>query len=469
MIRFITRHKLLALLVVTVAIRLSLLIALYPSIFAFERTGAIHGSGAYDTYALNLLASGVYGKAAPGVPDAHLPPLISYVTAAIYATLGRSGFAVGVVNIGFDLITVAALYHLTRRLLPRYGEPAALLAGAMFAFYPYLIFQNLTLIDTPLFMALLYSWLLTLVLLRERASFDSGAWRLALLSGVLLGLIALVRTNAVLLAPGLALWFLLRRSLMQTAARLGIVALVSALVIAPWMAHVYSIYGQFVPVALNGGENWYQGNNRYLIAYFRAGYDAQWIPPPDGVQPPERFSPEHSARLAAAGWDYLRDNPQVIPELLWTKLLVHWSIPITPTRNPVAGELPRFDYQGDAISSTDAQGNLEIGGLPPGDPVDLYSSSLFDIVGRTIHVVYFGSLFVLGLFGIWLTRDAWRDVSLIWIVQIATTVTYVMFHPSTRYRVPTDPLLFIFSAWALIALYTWWRGARLPSKRVQPA
>jgi len=32
------------------------------------------------------------------------------------------------------------------------------------------------------------------------------------------------------------------------------------------------------------------------------------------------------------------------------------------------------------------------------------------------------------------------------------TIMYVLFHPSTRYRVPTDPLLFIFSAYALILI-----------------
>lgn len=463
MTRLITRHRLFVVLTVALVLRIGILIALYPSLFAFERTGAIHGSGAYDLYALNLLASGVYGKDAPGVPDAHLPPLISYVVAGIYATLGRSGFAVGVVNIVFDLISITTLYHLCKRLLPGANPWLAPLVGLMVACYPYLIFQNLTLIDTPLFMALFYSWLLTLVLLRQRSSLDKATVGIALASGVLLGLMALVRTNMVLLAPTLAIWFLFRRSLRQTVARLAIVALVSALTISPWIVRNYAVYGQFVPVAMNGGENLYQGNNPQTVPVFRAGYDVQWIAPPADLPPAQGMTLERNAALAEAAWSYLGSNPQAIPELIWTKLLVHWSIPITPARNPVAGELPRFDYQGNAISSTDEDGNLEIGGLPPGDPVDVYSSSLFDIVGRTVHLVYFGALFLLSLLGMWLTRAEWRDVSLIWIVQIATTIIYVMFHPSTRYRVPTDPLLFIFAASALIALVLWQRsGARQP-------
>jgi hypothetical protein len=33
---------------------------------------------------------------------------------------------------------------------------------------------------------------------------------------------------------------------------------------------------------------------------------------------------------------------------------------------------------------------------------------------------------------------------------------YMFFHPSTRYRVPTDPMLFLFSAFAIV-----WIAGRL--------
>lgn len=468
MIRLISRHKLLAVLTVALVLRMGILIALYPSLFAFERTGAIHGSGAYDLYALNLLASGVYGKDAPGVPDAHLPPLISYVVAGIYATLGRSGFAVGVVNIAFDLMSIIALYHICRRLLPGASPWFAPLAGLMYACYPYLIFQNLTLIDTPLFMALLYPWLLTLILLRERAPLDRATLLIALASGLLLGLIALTRTNAVLLAPLLAIWFLFRRSLWQTTARLAIVALVSALIITPWTIRNFDVFGEFVPIALNGGENLYQGNNPLTVPIFRAGYDVQWVPAPEDVTSTVRI--ERNDQLADAAWEYLRENPQVIPDLMWTKFLVHWSIPVAPARNPTTGEMSALIEMGETQITVDEQGNLLTDDLPEGDPVNIYSSSLFDVVGRGVHVLYFGGLFLLALAGCVMLLRHWREVSLIWIVQFATSVIYVLFHPATRYRVPTDPLLFIFSAWALIALYVWWHErVRSPSARVQPA
>ena len=54
-------------------------------------------------------------------------------------------------------------------------------------------------------------------------------------------------------------------------------------------------------------------------------------------------------------------------------------------------------------------------------------------------------------------------MSLLIFVQLSQTLMYLVFHPSTRYRSPTDPLLFVFSAYALVWLALWWRGRTNPS------
>ena len=87
-----------------------------------------------------------------------------------------------------------------------------------------------------------------------------------------------------------------------------------------------------------------------------------------------------------------------------------------------------------------------------------YNSGLIDTVGRPVQVIYFGSLLLLAIIGVGLSAKQWRDVSLLWFVQISMTLMYVIFHPSTRYRVPTDPLLFAFSAYALVLFIYWWQS-----------
>jgi hypothetical protein len=86
------------------------------------------------------------------------------------------------------------------------------------------------------------------------------------------------------------------------------------------------------------------------------------------------------------------------------------------------------------------------------DPVAAYSDALFDVVGRAVHRLYFGAALLLALLGIALSLRQWRDCSLLWFVQLAMTAFYVIYIPATRYRVPTDPLLFLFSAYAALSL-----------------
>ncbi|MBL8165356.1 MAG: glycosyltransferase family 39 protein, partial [Anaerolineae bacterium] len=453
--RFLT-YRLALILLLAVALRLGIFFA-FPATFAFDQTGAIHGSQAYDDYARNLLSTGVYGRE-PGAPDALIPPLYSYALAAVYGVFGRGSVQVALFHTVLDVLSITLLYHTGRRLFPRTAWIGAL-AALFYACYPYLIFQNLTLIDTPFFMLLLHAFVYGLVLLRGRERLDRGTWALAVGTGVVLGLSLLTRVLLPPLAALGALWFLFRLNLRQTLLRLLPVALVSGLVVLPWLVRNQAVYGVFVPGALNSGENFYQGNSEYTIPYFRAGYDVQWVPP-QSLQASDPRSPEANAERFQWGVDYLRAHPEQIPDLLWVKFLVHWSIDVAPRLNPVEGKVPRLDYQGNVIAETGEGGGLELGGLPPGDPVGAYSQPLFDQIGRTVHRFYWGGLLLLGIIGAALSVRQWRDVSLLWFVQISMTLMYLIFHPSTRYRVPSDPLLFLFSAYALVWAWEWWMQRR---------
>jgi hypothetical protein len=325
-----------------------------------------------------------------------------------------------------------------------------------YAFYPYLVFQNLTLIDTPFFMFWLHAFVLLMVLLRERKMLDRYTWVIAILGGIVLGLSMLARPIMPPLALLVGVWFLFRLNLKQTILRLLPVALIGAAVLVPWIVRNYGIFGAFVPMTTTSGANFWQGNSEYTVPYFRAGYDVQWTSPKLETEDPN--SREADAERFALALQYLRDNPGKIPELLWVKFLVYWSIDIAPRLNPVEGELPPLNYEGSVSPETVASGDLSLQGLPPGDPVAAYSEPLFDQIGRTLHRYYYGVLFLFALVGVALTARYWREVSMLWFVQISMTLVYVFFHPSTRYRVPTDPLLFLFSAYALLWLWKRWQA-----------
>lgn len=444
---------------VGIVARLALLAA-FPQVFAFSEPGAvIHGSEAYDEYAINLLETGVYGRV-PGVADAGLPPLYSAVLSLIYRLFGRHYVAVAAAHILFDALSIALLYDICRRLFPcdpQPGERIGALAGLFFALYPYLIFQNLTLNDTALWILLLHLFVWLLLRLRERESLDRGTLLLAAVAGVVLGIATLARALLPALALLAAVWFLFKLSWTQTLLRLLPVALISLMVLLPWLMRSGRIYGDFVPIALNSGENIFQGNNPHSAAVFRAGYDVQWLTAPPDL-PPITEPVRRNNALAAAGWRYLREHPAAIPELLLIKLQVYWNPQVTPLRNLREGERLTVDEGGEVVIISGERSQI---GVTAANAA-YQDEGLFNVVGRAVQLLYFGGLLLLAVAGAWLSRREWRMLTLLLFIQLSQTLMYLVFHPSTRYRSPTDPLLFVFSAYALLWVAEWWRSNPSP-------
>ena len=456
LLHLLRKHCVLSVLLLAVVVRAGALLT-FSNILAFERSGAIHGSSAYDTYAQNLLATSTYGTEA-GTPDAMIPPVYSYVLAFVYGSVGRGYLQVGIAHILLDIASMLMLFHICKRMFPD-GKRIAVLTMLLFALYPYLVFHNLTLIDTPLFIFWLHLFVLLMIMLREQKRLDRRGWLLALAGGAVLGMAMLTRPILSPLALFLVPWFMARRGFAQTLGRLLPVALVSALVLAPWMVRNYMLLDAFVPMTTTSGANFWQGNNEDTVRYLRAGYDVQWTTPSSAattVEDPQ--SHEADQERFALAWTWLRANPDQIPDLLWVKFWVHWSIDVAPRLNPTSVEQTRLNYEGAVSESEDLQGNLSLSGLPQDDPVTVYSTPLFDVVGRTIHRWYFGPLLLLAIVGVVLSWREWRQVSLLWAVQLSMTLVYLAFHPATRYRAPTDPLLFVFSAIALCWLWERRRG-----------
>jgi 4-amino-4-deoxy-L-arabinose transferase-like glycosyltransferase len=425
----------------------------FSSTLDFTRPdAATHGSEAYDEYALNLLATGVYGREA-AIPDAAIPPLYSYVLAGVYAIFGRGFVQVGLFHTLLDVISIGLLYAICKRLF-RHGDWVGVLAGLFYALYPYLIFQNLTLIDTPFWILLLHAYVLLMILIRERESWDRVLVGWTILAGLVLGASLLARPLMPPLAILAGVWFLFRRSLWQSILRLAPVAIVGFLVVLPWIIRNYGLYNDFVPMTTTSGANFWQGNSKWVIPIFQAGYDVQWTAPDDESLDDMPVHEADALRFEMA-WDYLRSNTDILPVLFWTKFTVHWNIAITPLHNPQFGERMEISESGELLILPDA-GNIE--GVTEANVS--YDSGLMNTVGRPVHMLYFGGLLALAILGVILSLGQWREVSLLWFVQIAMTFVYMIFHPSTRYRAPSDPLLFAFSAYALVWIWNKWREKR---------
>jgi 4-amino-4-deoxy-L-arabinose transferase-like glycosyltransferase len=439
------KHRLLiALIVLAIVVRVGFLVA-FRSTLDFSLEGnAIHGSEAYDAYAQNLLASGVYGREV-GVADAMIPPMYSYALTALYTLFGRGFVQVGVFHILLDVISLLLLYNIARRLFERYGHEIGLLAVLFTALYPYLIFQNLTLVDTAFWMMLLHLFVWLMVVLRQQPTLNRNTWLIAILGGLVLGISTLTRPITPPLALLVALWFLFRLNFWQTLFRLLPVAIFSVLVVGVWIVRNFNEFNAFIPMTTTSGSNFWQGNSEWTIAVFQAGYDVQWTAPrdiPRGIS-----AREQDALRFQKAIEYLTQNRQDIPLLIWSKLLVHWNPQITPLYNPQPNE--QWELQEGKLVIINAERSIT--GVTSANIS--YNTGLLDTLGRPVHLLYFGVLLICATLSFWVLRSQWREVALLWFIQFSMTLMYVLFHPSTRYRSPSDPLLFILSAAVLVSLF----------------
>jgi len=379
-------------------------------IAAFPWTLSLETSG-YDSYAVHLLEGRGYTRFEDRTADTDLPPLYPFFLAAVYSLAGRGALQVALIQAVLDIATIWFLFQIGRRIA---GDAAGLLGAAFYSFYPYLLFQNLSVNDTGLLIFLLAAG----VWLSYRA-FDRGTRGPALLAGGTFGLAALTKPWALLLLPPIFIWWLRRwagRTGLQEIAAAGLAA---AAVVTPWLIRNSMVQKEFTFLSTNGGSNFLQGNNPCVASYLSRGWDAQWVDclpaPPAGMSEPELYR-----WYWETGFDYLRQNPEEWLPLLGIKLGTLWNPMIMPSS------------------------------LPPGaagleDPVQLYSTPLFGIA-RHLHAVYFTPLLVLGAVGFVLAIKRGWDILPLVAVFIAVTLTYLIFHPSTRYRSPADPFLFILAA-----------------------
>ena len=197
----------------------------------------------------NLVGGDVYFRA----------PLYPYLLGLIFSLFRGSLFAARMAQALLGSLVPLALFYLGRRV---FGTREGVIAGLVAAAYPVLAYFNNELLAVSL--AVLLNVLLLLAALRADDRGGTGPW---LTVGLLLGLSAITRPNVLLFAPFLLLWVVWRARSRPAGGRrvaLGRVALVlcgAAVVILPVTVRNYAVGGDFVPIASQGGINFYIGNN----------------------------------------------------------------------------------------------------------------------------------------------------------------------------------------------------------------
>jgi tetratricopeptide (TPR) repeat protein len=184
------------------------------------------------------------------------PPGYPYFLALVYRAFGMGFIGPRVAQMALGLLNCLFCYALGRAL---FGYGAGFVAAAACATYWTVIYFEAELEDPVLFQTLS----LSLFLILHSWSKDRTSSLAALAAGAALGLLALVRPNALLFVPVGVLWIYMQSRSARPRAWVpaAIFALGATLAVLPAGIRNWVVAKDFVPIASNGAVNFYIGNN----------------------------------------------------------------------------------------------------------------------------------------------------------------------------------------------------------------
>lgn len=340
-------------------------------------------------------------------------PLYPYLLAVVYAVAGRSLDAVYLLQIAAAVAGIWALYKATWEMA---DERIGLVAAGLAAVYGPFLFYDVQLLKESF--AVTVTCFLLWALAKRR-------W---LAAGVLLGLLALFRENALLLVP-----FLLPLAWRREGPGKKMVGLVHAggalvlglaLALVPVALRNGLVGGDFLPTTFQGGVNFWIGNNPDADGTYQPVVPGKQIPALERQEPVRVAEQELGRSLTPAevsahwlgkalGW--AAGHPGAYLRLQLRKLGMFWSWYEWP----------------DAVDYYWVQGLSPVYSLP---------------------LVEFGTVLLLALAGFWLVRKDARPFAPALLFALGWVLSTVIFFLFSRYRLPVVPALLPLAAVPLVHL-----------------
>jgi len=253
-----------------------------------------------------------------GVPTANFPPLWPALLAAANLVGLDSRTSIQLVGALVGTVTVALTGLVGRRVA---GRSVGMVAALIVALGPMLIAADGSLMSESLYVALVTA----LMLLSYRALDRPTLLRFALV-GVLLGLAALTRADALFLAPILTIALLARVAGAPAGRRLllgGALMASMVVLLIPWTAYSSSRMGGFVAMSSNSGLM-LEGAN--CPSAYRGTLLGAWDE--DCIRPRDPAVPEldWAAESRRIGIDYARSEPSRLPAVAAARFLRLWGL-----------------------------------------------------------------------------------------------------------------------------------------------
>lgn len=337
--------------------------------------------------------------------------------AAIFAPAGPQIEIALLIQVGVSVLTVALVYVTARRA---FGQRAGLAAAGLMALAPtyaslagsFLLTETLFAFCILLFLYLFWRW-----------AEEGLTLPRALIVGIILGLSALVRGQALYFFPIAAVWFLIttRPRWGFALARIVVAVIGIALVIAPWTARNAMAYQRFILLDTNSGWTIWRDH--------RVPDDDFWVTLPRITNPGDRASYATARGVA--------------------------NILADPVRQLGINGLANLAYLPHLELDSFARGDGYLSDVIVDAPT-LGLAALNDI--------FFLAVVLLGIAGILLTYRRAPSLLLLWLAF--TLLMTFLFHTQSRFRAHYLFVLVIFAGAALAAFPHLWRALNLPARAI---
>jgi tetratricopeptide (TPR) repeat protein len=373
-------------------------------------------AASYDGWARRIAAGAWFGDTV-----FYQAPLYPYLMAVLYTLPGPDVWMLRIAQAGMGALSCAFVFATTRTL---FGRSAGVAAGLFLAFYPPAIFFDGIVLKTSLGLLLTTALLLAIVTFQATRKL----WIVGV-AGLLLGLLALTRENALVLIPVVVVWLGLRFSDVswtRRAASIALLALGLALPLGAVAGRNQVVGDTFALTTSQLGTNFFYGNN--------PGASGGYVPLLPGRHTPVFEAPD-SRRLAeqalgreltagevsdywlGRGLTFVREQPVDWLRLTLRKWLFVWN-----------------DFE-----------------MP--DTEDVYAYAEWSWVLRsTGFVLGFGVFAPLAAAGIalaWRRRAGFADSWILVALALVYAAGVTLFLMLARFRFPLVPLLLPFAGLAL--------------------
>lgn len=355
------------------------------------------------------------------VATANFPPLYPAFLAAVQAVFGTSETVSQIAGAFVGAVTVVLAASIARHLA---GDRAGVVTAALVALSPMLIAA-----DGSMMSEVMYVPLVTAAVLLALRAGDSGEWWTWVGLGLALGLAALTRTEALMLAVFLVLPILWWARVGVRVRWVGVfgAGLVVLLVVTPWVLRNNSAVGDATisnvsPATALAGSNC----DRTYSGESLGSWEFECTQPGDRTRLGEKAWTDG---IRADAVDYIGDNLDQLPLVLTARELRVWGL-----------------WEPADLVRRDAEETR---------------TAWFQWLVRASAVVSLMG----GVAGIWLMRDRGREVVVLLgpLAMVATTA--LLSHGNPRFRTVSEPELLVGMAVLLVTLWRRWRGAEGASWR----